>query len=142
MICPACGHENHTDTQFCTQCGADMDTQSSGRLIVISEPATSLLNSRRGIGSGGTEERRGGIRIAQTPFLIGRNRDNTLILNDDQTSANHARIVSDSRQIFIEDAGSTNGTFVDGVRIETPTSLKDGSLIKIGSTILKYEAPE
>lgn len=118
-----------------------MDTQPKpfGRLIVISEPAVSLLHSRRGTGGPGNPERRSGIEITQTPFLIGRNHDNTLIIADDQVSAHHARIVSDGQQCIIEDIESTNGTFVDGIKIGAPATLKAESLIKIGKTILKFE---
>jgi pSer/pThr/pTyr-binding forkhead associated (FHA) protein len=84
------------------------------------------------------KERRDGIEIKQPSFLIGREDDNTLIVNDDQASAYHAKITSDGQQFRIEDLGSTNGTYIDGIRIYTLSQLRPGCLIKIGSTILKF----
>ena len=118
-----------------------MDTTSKpqARLVVISEPSYSPLNSRRNIAGSMPGERRSGIELVQMPFLIGRQHDNMLIINDEQVSAHHARITFDGISYHIEDLASTNGTFVDGMGINTSTQLRPDCLIKIGGTLLKFE---
>lgn len=118
-----------------------MDTKSKpqARLVVISEPSDSPLNSRRNLAGSTPAERRAGIGLALMSFLIGRQHDNALIINDEQVSAHHARIVFDGTTYHIEDLASTNGTFVDGMSIRTRTPLVSECLIKIGGTLLKFE---
>jgi hypothetical protein len=141
MNCPACGHPNRAGNRFCTECGAKLDASARhrGRLIVISEPGSSPRQRRRGKNAPIDAERRSGVEIAQSTFLIGRQGDNTFVINDDQASAYHARIVSDGQHFHIEDLASTNGTYVNGVRVVAPTLLKSECLIKIGGTIVKFE---
>ncbi len=52
------------------------------------------------------------------PFTIGRSLDCHLVLDSTEISRLHARCTSDHLNIYIEDAGSTNGTFVNGRRLE------------------------
>ena len=66
-------------------------------------------------------------------------QDVAFIITDEQASAHHAKITTDGQQYWIEDLDSTNGTYIDGIRIEAPTPLHLDSLIKIGSTIIKFE---
>ncbi|HIG47611.1 MAG TPA: FHA domain-containing protein [candidate division Zixibacteria bacterium] len=84
-------------------------------------------------------ERRGGVEINQTAFLIGRHIDNALVINDDQASTHHARIISKGGRFHLEDLGSTNGTYVDGAEVGASVTLQSGSLIKIGATIIRFE---
>lgn len=142
MLCPVCQHPNREGLRFCTQCGSQLLKQRlrKGRLIVISEPASSSLHRRRGLSPLPGQERRAGIDITLQPLLLGRDADNTLSLEDDQASAHHAKVTSDGQQFWIEDLGSTNGTYVDGVRIHDRTLLHSECLIKIGTTIVKFES--
>ena len=73
---------------------------------------------------------------------IGRSAENTFQLHDATVSRRHAVISIDTAgKAWIMDLGSTNGTFVDGegVLLQTPIRIKDGSRIQLGSsTLLKY----
>ena len=90
--------------------------------------------------------------IADLSLEIGRRPANgsrpTLTLQDGTVSGQHARIqrASDRADLFvIEDLGSTNGTFVDGRRIQGPTPLRDGAVLFLGSHVLvfrSYTPPE
>jgi len=71
--------------------------------------------------------------------LIGRGADCQLILNDDYVSTRHARVVSTEDGIYVEDLGSTNGTYVNGQRITAPTTITMSDTVRIGKTILKLE---
>ena len=75
---------------------------------------------------------------------IGRSLDNQLALNDIQVSAHHAVIRLEGQTYTIVDIGSTNGTFVNDQRIDrnTPRSLTQGDVIRIGQTILIFEINE
>jgi len=75
--------------------------------------------------------------LDQAPLLIGRGNDAAIRLDDDYCSTRHARIASSGDQWFVEDLGSTNGTYVGSVRITQPTTLTLGSQVRIGKTILE-----
>ncbi|MGL5828747.1 MAG: FHA domain-containing protein FhaB/FipA [Angustibacter sp.] len=77
------------------------------------------------------------ITLDQQAVLIGRNPESTLVLNDDFASARHARIYPENGEWFVEDLGSTNGTFSDTERIYRPIRLEDGSTLRIGTTVLE-----
>jgi len=75
--------------------------------------------------------------LDQAPILIGRGTDAAIRLDDDYVSTRHARIASSADQWFVEDLGSTNGTYVGTARITQPTTLTLGSQVRIGKTILE-----
>ena len=75
--------------------------------------------------------------LAQAPILIGRGSDAAIRLDDDYVSTRHARIAASGDQWFVEDLGSTNGTYVGSARITQPTTLSLGTQVRIGKTILE-----
>jgi pSer/pThr/pTyr-binding forkhead associated (FHA) protein len=77
------------------------------------------------------------ISLASAPLLIGRGTDAAIRLDDDYVSTRHARIARSGDQWFVEDLGSTNGTYVGARRITQPTVLGLGSQVRIGKTILE-----
>ena len=62
-----------------------------------------------------------------------------MVLVEDMVSRKHARIAMQGDQIWIEDLGSTNGTFVNGEKIKR-ARLKEGDRVLIGTSILKVIA--
>lgn len=70
---------------------------------------------------------------------IGRSPRSQIVLPDDYVSSTHARIFARKQFLFLEDLGSTNGTFIDGRRIEGEHQIKPGQEIVIGDTIFRYE---
>jgi len=72
-------------------------------------------------------------------ILIGRSSDLDMVLVEDMVSRKHARIQTQGDQIWIEDLGSTNGTFVNGEKIKR-ARLKEGDRVLIGTSILKVIA--
>ncbi|MFT3873590.1 MAG: FHA domain-containing protein [Nocardioides sp.] len=75
--------------------------------------------------------------LADAPLLIGRGPDAAIRLDDDYASTRHARIAATDDQWFVEDLGSTNGTYVGSTRITQPTTLTLGTQVRIGKTILE-----
>ncbi|MBO9522330.1 MAG: FHA domain-containing protein [Nocardioidaceae bacterium] len=77
------------------------------------------------------------VPLAGAPLLIGRGNDAAIRLDDDYVSTRHARIASSGDQWYVEDLGSTNGTYVGSSRITQPTAISLGTRIRIGKTILE-----
>jgi len=75
--------------------------------------------------------------LEQAPILIGRGNDAAIRLDDDYVSTRHARIAASGDQWFVEDLGSTNGTYIGTVRITQPTTITLGTQVRIGKTILE-----
>ncbi len=77
------------------------------------------------------------ITLGEAPITIGRAEDSTLVITDDYSSARHARLVAKGGQWFVEDLGSTNGTYLDRTRVSGPTPVPLGVPIRIGRTSLE-----
>ncbi|WP_182525138.1 FHA domain-containing protein FhaB/FipA [Nocardioides dongkuii] len=75
--------------------------------------------------------------LDHAPILIGRGNDAAIRLDDDYVSTRHARIAQSGDQWFVEDLGSTNGTYIGTVRITQPTTITIGTQVRIGKTILE-----
>jgi pSer/pThr/pTyr-binding forkhead associated (FHA) protein len=75
--------------------------------------------------------------LAEAPILIGRGSDAAIRLDDDYVSTRHARIAASGDQWFVEDLGSTNGTYIGSARITQPTTLTLGTQVRIGKTLLE-----
>jgi pSer/pThr/pTyr-binding forkhead associated (FHA) protein len=96
-----------------------------GRLVVVESPE---------------DEPPEGRDIALGPInSIGRNVNNTIFVEDEFASASHAMLTFRGRAWFIEDQGSTNGTFVNGHRIDRPVALSYGDEIMIGRVRMRLE---
>jgi hypothetical protein len=72
-------------------------------------------------------------------LLLGRDRPAEVIVDDVFASARHARITPRGPYNFLEDLGSTNGTYLNGSRIEGSERLTPGDKITIGDTEFRYE---
>ena len=77
--------------------------------------------------------------LAGGVIMIGRSADCQLILDDDYVSTRHARVVGAPTDIYVEDLGSTNGTYVNGQRITAPTTITLSDTVRIGKTMLRLE---
>lgn len=122
-ICFSCGSENQHAHRFCTQCGTRLSTASKqqARLVTLNQ-VESMIYSLYG-----------------DKNTIGRDATNAVVLSDDQISMVHAAIVAEDGAYWLEDLGSRNGVYLNGRRITKREKLVEGGLIKLGSTIMRFE---
>ena len=78
--------------------------------------------------------------LSQDVVLIGRSRQSDLVVEEPELSRQHARLVRQGEGYLLEDLDSTNGTFVNGVRLTAPQRLQPGDEIRFGpKTVMVYE---
>ena len=96
-----------------------------GRLVVSSSPVL----------ADGEE-----YELDSSPLTIGRAGQNDVSIDADEfASARHVRIEPRRDGVWVHDLGSTNGTYVNGVRIDRPRKLVNGDLVRVGETELRFE---
>jgi pSer/pThr/pTyr-binding forkhead associated (FHA) protein len=78
--------------------------------------------------------------VAAQPLTVGRGNNNDVPLpSDEYASTRHARFEPRRDGVYIEDIGSTNGTFVNGIRLTRDRKLTPGDVVRIGETDLRFE---
>ncbi|EKF25907.1 FHA domain protein [Mycolicibacterium hassiacum DSM 44199] len=77
------------------------------------------------------------IPLGSQPILIGRADDSTLVLTDDYASTRHARLSPRGSEWYVEDLGSTNGTYLDRAKVTTAVRVPMGTPIRIGKTVIE-----
>jgi hypothetical protein len=96
-----------------------------GRLVVLSSPAL---------------EEGDVYTVDSSPLTVGRGANNDVAISGDEyASTRHARFEPRRDGIWIEDIGSTNGTFVNGIRLTRERRLTPGDVVRIGETDLRFE---
>jgi hypothetical protein len=106
--------------------GDDRPHVEAGKLVVVKSPA---------FGEGEEWE------LDASPLTFGRSSQNDIELKrDEYASSTHARIEPRRDGVWLEDAGSTNGTYLNGIRLTRPKRLTSGDIVRIGETELRYEA--
>ena len=68
---------------------------------------------------------------------IGRADDCAVQLDDTYISTNHARLFSKEGQWFVEDLGSTNGTYLNRVKVTAPSPIAVGDEVRVGKTTIE-----
>jgi hypothetical protein len=96
-----------------------------GRLVVVKSPA---LDSGEAI------------LLDSAPVSVGRAANNDLAIDGDEyASARHARFEPRRDGVWVEDIGSTNGTYVNGIRLTRERRLARGDVVRVGETDLRFE---
>ena len=85
------------------------------------------------------KERKGRVHDLADEQTLGRAAGCQITLDDTYTSQLHARVFTKDGVWFVEDLGSTNGTYLNAKRVSSPQQLKRGDRIKIGATVLEAE---
>lgn len=96
-----------------------------GRLVVVKSPA---------LDEGERHE------LDSRALTIGRSSKSAVELHGDRfASSVHARVEPRGDGVWVVDAGSTNGTFVNGIRLDGPHRLSPGDVLRVGETDLRFE---
>lgn len=80
------------------------------------------------------------ISLDGRPIMIGRADDSTLVLDDDYASTRHARLSLRGNDWYVEDLGSTNGTYLDRAKVMGPTKVPLGAPVRIGKTVIELRS--
>jgi hypothetical protein len=100
-------------------------TANSGRLVVVESKVLTV----------GEE-----FELDSRPLTVGRGTQNDVSIDGDEfASARHVRIEPRRDGVWVSDIGSTNGTYVNGVRIDRPRKLARGDVVRVGETELRYD---
>jgi len=79
------------------------------------------------------------LRLDAEPVTVGRDPSCEMALASPDVSRRHCRLQLVAGEVFVTDLRSTNGTYVDGKKIEDSVLLPDGSIVEIGQQVLKHE---
>jgi hypothetical protein len=78
--------------------------------------------------------------VNSAPLTIGRGGQNDLVLSGDEfASARHVRVEARRDGVWVQDLGSTNGTYVNGSRVAGAQRLAPGDVLRVGETDLRVE---
>jgi hypothetical protein len=79
--------------------------------------------------------------LAEASTELGRGKEVAVRLRDIAVSRRHARVRHQEGAFLLEDLGGPNGVFLNGKRVEAPSSLTEGDVIELGRTLLRFQAP-
>jgi hypothetical protein len=97
-----------------------------GKIVVVQSPALSEDDEWE---------------LNSSPLTLGRSSQNDIQLKrDEYASSAHARLSPRRDGVWLEDIGSTNGTYLNGIRLTSPKRLTAGDVVRVGETELRYEA--
>jgi hypothetical protein len=104
---------------------AEQPRIEAGKLVVIKSPALAEGDERV---------------LDSAPLTLGRSSRNDVDLGrDEYASSDHARIEPRRDGVWLQDVGSTNGTYLNGTRVSKAKRLSPGDVVRIGETELRYE---
>jgi pSer/pThr/pTyr-binding forkhead associated (FHA) protein len=72
-------------------------------------------------------------------LTVGRAAGCQVALEDNYVSQLHARVFTRDGTVWVEDLGSTNGTYVNDRRVSSPLAVRRGDQLKVGSTVLELK---
>ncbi|WP_370617055.1 FHA domain-containing protein FhaB/FipA [Mumia qirimensis] len=77
------------------------------------------------------------VPVTGADILLGRGTDAAIRLDDDYVSTRHARFSTNGQQWYVEDLGSTNGTYLGSTRVTSPVPVDLGVAVRLGKTVVE-----
>ena len=128
MECPKCHAEINEDVLVCPSCGSAMEPEATVTFVPVSPTAHPALSPDEAAHVPGVAgyalvvERgpRAGMTwvVKEGTTTVGRHPDSDIFLDDITVSRHHCRFRSEGQDFEVEDSGSTNGTYVNGERVD------------------------
>jgi pSer/pThr/pTyr-binding forkhead associated (FHA) protein len=154
VYCNSCGHQNAIGSNFCSSCGAVLETAAADNTTITFHPTTPTDPVESGVSEIAVDRgdlaediavlvvTRGpyaGSRFALTEPMTtaGRHPDSTILLDDVTVSRRHAEILLGPDGYRVRDVGSLNGTYLNRERIDE-AALTNGDELQIGKFKLVY----
>jgi pSer/pThr/pTyr-binding forkhead associated (FHA) protein len=149
VYCPECGFQNSEAANYCARCGALLlPAEPGGQTTMSFAPAELEADGQSTVDDISTDQpalviRAGGGRAGEhftvvgERMTIGRSPSADILLDDVTVSRDHARIVRRPDGLYIEDAASLNGTYVNRQRVEAHR-LEDGDEVQVGKFKLTF----
>jgi hypothetical protein len=161
--CEECARAYESDVQFCGHCGGSVGAQpsqsfarsgaekardaaifqtspgrpgpdkGSGRptFVLPAEPEARDPNLYGFLYDPDEPTRR--FKLQQGDNTLGAGHNNDIVVDRPAVSWNHALLICRNAKIFVQDSASTNGTFVNGVRIDRPQQIENGDTVRFGN---------
>lgn len=85
----------------------------------------------------GPKELRGVSIVVHGPVIVGRNPGADIVIGAGYVSGRHARFTLMGQNLFVEDLGSTNGTFVNGQPVVEPVALESSDVVTVGDVAIR-----
>jgi hypothetical protein len=149
IYCSECGFQNPEAANYCSRCGALLQKgESSSETTQTLKPEdVAELSDQHDLGLDGPAlvVRAGGGRAGESfrpageRTRIGRSPDCDIFLDDVTVSRNHAVLVEEGGEFYVEDQGSLNGTFVNRKRIDR-APLHEGDELQVGKYRMTFIA--
>lgn len=139
VTCPQCGHVNSTAFKFCASCGYNLSKVAPVAAPLPPEPAPAPVPTAVGwkltvLRADGTDA---GTYDVPSDITVGRETGG-IFGGDSYLSPKHAKLTVRGGKLFVQDAGSLNGTYVK-LKREAPEPLIDGQFFRIGQEIIRFE---
>jgi hypothetical protein len=151
VFCNNCGHKNPLGSNFCSSCGAVLETEVADHTTITFHPTqpgdpvddevkvnldevpadVGVLVVKRGPKAGTR------FALADDVTTAGRHPDSTIFLDDITVSRRHAEVVREGDGYLVRDAGSLNGTYVNRERIDE-APLTNGDELQVGKFKLVF----
>lgn len=139
MTCPQCGHVNSTAFKFCASCGFNL-SKVAPAAAPAPEPVAPAAAPAAGwtltvLRADGSDA--GTFDVPGQPTVVGR-ETGVIFGGDSYLSPKHAKLTTRGGKLFVEDAGSLNGTYIR-LKRDAPEYLADGQMFRIGQEIIRFE---
>jgi FHA domain len=122
----------------------DMRTQSAQESFImppVSAAAIVTAGGRLIVEESPVLDKGDAFTVDSAPLTVGRSGQNDVAVDGDEfASARHVRFEPRRDGVWVQDLGSTNGTYVNGVRIDGARRLAPGDVVRVGETDLRFDA--